>query len=97
MLKLLKPDFPNLPCLYSTFPLNTPRYFLDFAYSLSMRTLVAKLYFHQRVFKSLQSKLFKILIFYVLKYDLIWPESIWYCFGVNRIEVSRDVRNSKGP
>ena len=32
MLQLLKAIFPSLPCLFPTFTLNTPRYFLDFAW-----------------------------------------------------------------
>ena len=32
MLKLLRQGFPNMPCLFSTFHLEYPRYFLDFAY-----------------------------------------------------------------
>ena len=30
---VLGPDSPRLPCLYSTFTLNTPLFFLDFALS----------------------------------------------------------------
>ena len=33
VLQLLRPDSSNLPCLYSTFHLEYPWYFLDFAYS----------------------------------------------------------------
>ena len=33
VLQLLRPDFSNLPCLYSTFHLEYPWYFLNFAFS----------------------------------------------------------------
>ena len=33
MLQLLRPVFPSLPCLSRLFTWNTPRYFLDFAFS----------------------------------------------------------------
>ena len=36
LLQLLRPDFPNLSCLYSTFTLNTPRYFLNFAFAIKV-------------------------------------------------------------
>ena len=33
LLQLLRPDSSNLPCLYSTFHLEYPLYFLDFAFN----------------------------------------------------------------
>ena len=35
VLQLLRPDSSNLPCLYSTFTLNTPGYFLHFAFDMN--------------------------------------------------------------